>query len=241
MHAFLSSIVKAMSDLNAFWTAVIPLRGGSKGLPRKNTRLLAGQPLYQHAIDTARQAGAQRIIISTDIREILDTSHPADIQIIERPAHLCGDDVPMAPVLAQALQAARISGAIALLQATSPLRSANDISSALSLLATGQFELIMSVTEAERSVLKWGHIQGDRFLPLSDPAYCFANRQALPAVYRPNGAVYAMQAAWFLDRASFVTERLGVITMAPERSLDIDSLTDFERCESMFKSIQSLP
>ena len=66
-----------MSSLRLPWTAVIPLRGGSKGLPGKNTRLLAGKPLYMHAVDVALEAGADRVILSTDIADVLLATLPA--------------------------------------------------------------------------------------------------------------------------------------------------------------------
>lgn len=215
------------------WTAVIPLRAGSKGLPGKNTRLLAGKPLYRHAVDAALEAGAHRVILTTDIPEVLSATFPLAVQAIHRPTDLCGDAVPMAPVLRQALQAAACDGTVVLLQATSPMRQAADIQAALHVFATGQHELVMSVTEVDRGVLKWGRLDGDRFVPLSEPAYCFANRQTLPPVVRPNGAVYVMNAEWFLKRGSFVSERIGVVQMSAERSQDIDTLADFERCEAL--------
>ena len=221
-----------MTPLRSPWTAVIPLRAGSQGLPGKNTRLLAGKPLYRHAVDVALAAGAARVILTTDIPDVLSASLPAGVLTLQRPADLCDDTVPMAPVLVHALQAAACEGTVVLLQATSPMRRATDIQAALDVFATGQHDLVMSVTEADRSVLKWGRIDGDRFVPLSDPAHCFSNRQSLPPVVRPNGAVYVMQAQWFLDRGSFVSERIGVVQMSAESSQDIDTLADFERCEA---------
>jgi N-acylneuraminate cytidylyltransferase len=221
-----------MTSLRSPWTAVIPLRRGSKGLPGKNIRLLAGKPLYMHSVDVALEAGAQRIIISTDIADVLSSVLPPRVQVIERPSDLCGEEVPMAPVLLHALQVAACEGAVVLLQATSPLRKVADVLSALDVFAKGRFDLVMSVTEADRSVLKWGRVEGDRFVPLSDPAHCFSNRQSLPPVVRPNGAVYVMQAQWFIASRSFVSERIGLVHMSPERSQDIDTLADFERCEA---------
>ena len=215
------------------WTAVIPLRGGSKGLPGKNTRVLAGKPLYRHAVDLALAAGAQRVIVTTNIPEVLSSALPQGVQTLERPAELCGDDIPMAPVLAHALQCVGCEGTVVLLQATSPLRQVVDVQSAIDVFSTGQHELVMSVTEADRGVLKWGRVEGDRFVPLSEPAYCFSNRQSLPPVVRPNGAVYVLQAEWFLARGSFVSDRIGLVHMSVERSQDIDTLADFERCEAV--------
>ena len=219
------------------WTAVIPLRGGSIGLPGKNTRPLAGKPLYKYAIDLALAAGAQRVLISTDIAEVLLTDFPAPVSTLLRPADLCGDTVSMAPVLMHALSAGAVSGPVVLLQATSPLRKVGDVLAALDQLAGGAFDVVMSVTEADRSVLKWGQVQPDgRYQPLSSSEHCFTNRQSLPPVYKPNGAVYAMQAEWFVANQGFVTGRLGTVVMPPERSHDIDTLADFEHCETLLTS-----
>lgn len=215
----------------------MPVRAGSKGLPGKNTRLLAGKPLYRHAVDLALAAGASRVLISTDIDEVLIAPLPVGVQALLRPPELCGDTVPMAPVLVHALQTAQVQGPVVLLQATSPLRQVGDVQAALERLACGGFELVMSVSQADRGVLKWGQLQADgRFTPLSAPEHCFANRQSLPPVYQPNGAVYAMQADWFLAQASFVSERIGAVVMPLERSHDIDTLADFERCEALLNS-----
>lgn len=222
------------------WTALIPLRGGSKGLPGKNTRPLAGKPLYRHAVDVALAAGASRVLISTDITEVLNADHSPAVQSVRRPPELCGDTVPMAPVLLHALQAGQVAGTVVLLQATSPLRQVADVWAALQRLTSGDFELVMSVTEADRGVLKWGQVRDDgRFVPLSSPEHCFANRQSLPPVYKPNGAVYAMQAEWFVANQGFVSERIGTVVMPPERSHDIDNLADFERCEALLNSTPS--
>jgi CMP-N-acetylneuraminic acid synthetase len=224
-----------MSLPSPAWTAVIPLRAGSRGLPSKNIRPLAGKPLYRHALDQAMAAGASRVVITTDMPDVLWAELPRQVTLVERPAELAGDNVPMAPVLQHALETADVHGTAVLLQATSPLRTSADIQSALGVFAGGYFELVMSVTEADRGVLKWGTLRGNRFQPLSDPAHCFANRQSLPAVVRPNGAIYVLDADWFVARGSFVSERIGVLPMPAERSLDIDSLEDFERCEALLQ------
>lgn len=226
-----------MPHISSDWTAVIPLRAGSKGLPGKNTRVLAGQPLYRHAVNAALQAGAARVVISTDIGELLSAPLPARVEVLQRPPDLAGDAVPMAPVLVHAIASARIQGTLVLLQATSPLRCAADIQAALAVYATGAHDVVMSVTAADRGVLKWGLIEGERFVPLADPAFCFANRQSLPAVVRPNGAVYVVDAAGFAARGGFVTDRIGVMAMDAERSQDIDTLADFERCETLMHAM----
>lgn len=217
------------------FTAVIPVRDGSKGLPDKNIRLLAGKPLYRHAVDAALKAGASRVVITTDIPEILSAELPDGASVLRRSAELAGDAVSMAPVLLHAINETHIDGVLVLLQATSPLRSSADIEAALGVYATGEHELVISVTQADSGVLKWGFLDKDRFRPIADPAYCFSNRQSLPTVVRPNGAVYVMDAGWFQTRGSFVTNHIGVIEMPPARSKDIDILSDFEVCEAFLR------
>ena len=222
-----------MTTCSQDWTALIPLRAGSKGLPGKNIRLLAGLPLFQHAVDVALSAGAPRVVISTDIEPLLEAQFPPPVETIRRPASLCSDQSPMAPVVVHAIEAARITGPVVLLQATSPLRVAADIEAALRRFTSGAFELVMSVCAADSSVLKWGRISEERFVALGDPEHCFSNRQSLPPVVRPNGAIYVMDAAWVAARGRFATERIGVIQMPVERSIDIDSASDLERAEHL--------
>lgn len=227
-----------MNLLNSQWTAFVPARLGSKGLPNKNIRLMANKPLYLHAVDLALIAGASKVIVSTDITEILTKQFSSNVSVIERPSELCGDEVAMNEVLIHALKVQHINGPVVILQPTSPLRNATDIYASLNKLASGAFDMVMSVTEFDKSILKCGMIDSDGiFVPLSNPDNCFANRQSLPSVYKPNGAVYAMHADWFLKNQSFVTPRVGAVVMPIERSHDIDSLADFNRCEELITHI----
>jgi N-acylneuraminate cytidylyltransferase len=135
-----------------------------------------------------------------------------------------------------------VQGVVVLLQATSPLRRSADIRGAIDLFATGGYGLVMSVTEADRGVLKWGRLDGHRFVPLSAPEHCFANRQSLPPVVRPNGAVYVFDAARLIGTGSLAADTVGVVTMPPERSHDIDHLNDFEQAERLLATLpQELP
>ena len=215
--------------------AVVPVRGGSKGLPGKNLRLLAGVPLWQRAVAQAREAGAGEVLVTTDIPSILSRPPQPGLTVLERPADLARDDTPMAPVLLHAL--ARIEGParIVLLQATSPLRSLDDIRAAVALHESGGYDLVKTVTPTNSGVLKYGRMEGERFVPLADPAFCFSNRQDLPPVMRPNGAVYVFARNWFLSNGGFVTERIGAVVMPEERAQDIDSAEDFARAEALLR------
>ncbi len=217
------------------WIALVPLRAGSKGLPGKNTRPLAGKPLYRHAVDQGLEAGAVEIFISTDIPELLAADHGGRVHAVPRPVELAGDTVPMDAVLRHFLaEDFRQPATVVLLQATSPLRRAEHIRGALEVFARGAFDLVMSVTETAPTILKYGTAAPDgRFVPVSDPAYCFTNRQALPKVYRPNGAVYVFDAGWFRRSGSLATEKIGMFEMDADSSHDIDTEADFERAEHL--------
>ncbi len=217
------------------WIALVPLRAGSKGLPGKNTRPLAGKPLYRHAVDQGLEAGATQVFLSTDISALLAADHGDGVHAVPRPAELAGDTVPMDAVLRHFLTVDfGQSATVVLLQATSPLRRAEHIRGALEVFARGSFDLVMSVTETAPTILKYGTAAPDgRFVPVSDPAYCFTNRQALPKVYRPNGAVYVFGADWYRQNGSLATQSIGMFEMDSDSSQDIDTEADFARAERL--------
>jgi len=219
------------------WIALVPLRAGSKGLPGKNTRPLAGKPLYRHAVDQGLAAGAAQVLISTDIPEVLAADHGDRVRAVPRPVALAGDSVPMDAVLRHFLaEDFRDPATVVLLQVTSPLRRSAHITDALKVFAGGGFDLVMSVTETAPTILKYGTAgPGGRFVPVSDPAYCFTNRQALPKVYRPNGAVYVFDAGWFRRNGALATEAIGMFEMDADSSHDIDTAEDFDRAADLLQ------
>lgn len=212
------------------FTAIIPLRNGSKGLFKKNIKLLLGKPLYQYTVDAALLAGAKRVIITTDIPEILSGSYDDNIEILARPDYLASDESSMADVVLHAIKERNIVGTFVLLQATSPLRSANDILAALSVYSKGDFELVLSVTKTDPAVLKFGFVDSGVFIPVSNSEYCFLNRQSLPVLFKPNGAIYIMGADRFIYNSGFAGGRIGAYEMPGDRSHDIDNINDFEFC-----------
>lgn len=212
--------------------AVVPARAGSKGVPRKNVRLLAGRPLYSYAVHQALDAGVDRVIVTTDIPDILTRDHGERVVAHRRPAELASDGAPMAAVLTDVIDHADCDRSIVvLLQPTSPLRSPADIAAAVGLYESAGCDLVMSVCEADRSVLKWGTLVDGKFAALGDQRYVFANRQELPKVYRPNGAIYVFAAEWLRRQRDLVTDSIAAYVMPAELSIDIDTEEDFEECE----------
>ena len=217
--------------------AILPLRNGSKGLPRKNLRLLSGKPLYQHTLDQAVRTIGQ-CLITTDIPEIISADTPNAATVIQRPLELAEDITPMTPVLFhlfEHLQQAclKLPDVAVLLQATSPLRSDDDIREAISLYAKGDFDLVMSVTRSDSTLLKHGILDDGKFIPVSDPAHCFANRQQLPKTVRPNGAIYVFSPKTFLRNGGFASANIGAMEMPENRSIDIDNSADLIHAETI--------
>ncbi len=218
--------------------AVIPARGGSKGVPRKNIRLLAGVPLIAHTIRAAQAAQrVDRILVSTDDAEIAAIARQwgADVPFL-RPTELSGDRAAQIDVVLHALrQAEALDGVryshVLLLQPTAPLRTADDIDAALQLLLTSGCDAVVSYTPVESAhPFYMVTLEDGRPKPLLDVPAGMTARQQYPEVYRRNGAIYATRREVILRR-SFYGEDVRAYIMPPERSVNIDSLFDFELAE----------
>lgn len=211
---------------------IVPIRAGSKGLKNKNILPLNGIPLFCHALVQGRRAGIDHFVISTDIPDVFDMDLGDDVTVMRRPAALATDEANITDVLKDLILDPIFDNAVlVLLQATSPLRSANDIKRGIDHFAIGSDDLVMSVCPADQGVLKYGVMEGDRFVPMRSAAHMFSNRQALPPVYRPNGAIYVFSTTWFRENGSLETANLGTVAMSLDNSVDIDTVDDFETCE----------
>lgn len=216
--------------------AIIPLRAGSKGLPGKNLKPLAGKPLFRHSLDQAKRV-VGNCAVTTDIHELWDSESELQCKVVRRPPQLALDETPMAPVLWHLFDQLRERSALPktaiLLQATSPLRTDEDVRRAINLYNMGEFDLVMSTVIADPGILKFGIAEDGRFIPVSNPQYCFSNRQSLPQVVRPNGAIYVFSPETFLEIGSFPTGSIGTIEMSVSASIDIDSRDDFLGAEQI--------
>ncbi len=217
------------------WISVIPIRAGSKGIKNKNIRPIFGKPLYEYTIDAAIAAGAHKVFISTNIKEVLLKQFGKNIITIKRAEILCRDNTPMSDVILDFLelgQGANIKDdqIIVLMQATSPLRKTEDLIKALKKFSTSKkFDLMMSVTQTPNNPLKYGLIQDGIFENISNPEFCFANRQYLPELFRPTGSFYIFTAGWYRKNRSFTTSLTGAYKIPKNQSLDIDSPEDLKK------------
>ncbi len=211
--------------------AVVPARGGSKGLPRKNIRDLAGRPLIAWTLAAARQSRyIDRCIVSTDDPEIAEVARAegGDVPFM-RPSALAGDTADTNSVLRHAVEQLGGYDILVTLQPTSPLRIAADIDQALETARRYDARACVSVSEPAKSPY-WSYRIGEdnRLLPLMDPQYATQRRQDLPPAYVLNGAVYVMQIDWMLQHRGDICAAAVPYIMPPERSIDIDSAFDLE-------------
>lgn len=216
-------------------TAIIPARSGSKGLIGKNKRKVLGKPLISYTIEAALESGQfSDIIVSTDDGEIMDiASAYRNVTVSTRPQKLAQDDTSMFKVVDHLVQIFELNGSLCLLQPTSPMRTAGDISRAVSLFLEAGSVGVISVTEADKTALKLLVVQSGVLTPISRPEYVFSNRQSLPNVVKPNGAIYLYDIQRLCDYGAFYTEGVSPYLMSQQASLDIDAELDLVAFEAV--------
>ena len=220
--------------------AIIPARGGSKTIPRKNIKLLNGKPLIYYTIkESIKSKYLGRIIVSTEDKEISEISKKYGAEVIERPEELAKDETPTIDVIFHVLQVHKAEnfepGLVVLLQPTSPLRNAQDIDNAIELFLKNDCESVVSVCEVEHS-LYWSFEIENRYLkPIFGGKYLNMRRQDLPKVYTPNGAIYVSTPEILRKYKSFYCSKTIPYIMPPERSVDIDNEIDFMLAELLMR------
>ena len=220
--------------------AIIPARGGSKGIPRKNIKQLFGKPLIVWTIEHAKKSRyIGRITVSTEDKEIAEISKKCGAEVIERPEELAKDETPTIDVIFHVLEVIKAEnfepGLVVLLQPTSPLRNAQDIDNAIELFLKNDCESVVSVCEVEHS-LYWSFEIENRYLkPIFGGKYLNMRRQDLSKVYTPNGAIYVSTPEILRKYKSFYCSKTIPYIMPPERSVDIDNEIDFMLAELLMR------
>jgi CMP-N-acetylneuraminic acid synthetase len=213
--------------------ALIPARGGSKGIPRKNIKPMAGKPLIAWTIEAALNAQlVDAVVVSTDDAEIAEISRQWKAQIpFMRPPELAQDDTPGIDPVLHALDKLPGYDAVLLLQPTSPLRTAADIDACIRLAHSKQAPSVVSVCEPEQHPYWMYKMDPELGLASLIDVPAFYRRQDLPAVYALNGALYYAHADWLRAHRSFEAENTVGYVMPRERSVDIDTLLDWKIAE----------
>ncbi|MEK3994162.1 acylneuraminate cytidylyltransferase family protein [Psychrobacillus sp. FSL K6-2365] len=220
--------------------AIIPARGGSKGVPRKNIRNLAGKPLIAWTIEEAKKSMyIDRLILSSEDNEIIETAkdYGCDIPFV-RPVHLAKDTTSGIEPVLHALREIEGYDYVVLLQPTSPLRIVEDIDGCLENLIETKSPACVSVKEPMNSPY-WMYTLNseEKMVPLIEQDSLTKRRQDLPDVYALNGAVYVAEVNWLKQSKSFLTSDTVVFIMPNNRSHDIDTEDDFLWCEWLMRRI----
>lgn len=224
---------------------VITARGGSKGLPGKNLKSLAGKPLLAYTIEAAAASGAlDRLVISTDDEAIAAEARARGCEVpFLRPAELAKDDTPHLPVMQHVVRwldehEGYRPDVVMILQPTSPLRSADDIRDALRLLHDPKADAVVSVSEvsAHAHPMRMLRVDADGaatlFVTGGLVRQRINRRQDLPPAWVMNGAIYACRTpVLFGDPPSLYGDRVVAYPMPATRGLSIDDLHDWEEVE----------
>lgn len=223
--------------------ALIPARGGSKGVTRKNIREIAGKPLIAWTIEEAKKSKyIDRVVLTSEDDEIINVALNWGCEVpFIRPKELAMDDTPgMEPVL-HALKSIPGYHYIVLLQPTSPLRSVDDIDGCIELCSAQSARACVTVTVPDKSPY-WMYTldETSKITPLIKQNGLIARRQDLPEVVALNGAVYVAECDWLLLNRTFLKEETKAYLMPKSRSLDIDTELDLQIADFILSKIETI-
>ncbi|MDO4691873.1 MAG: GDSL-type esterase/lipase family protein [Porphyromonadaceae bacterium] len=213
--------------------AIITARSGSKGLPNKNMLMAEGKPLLAYSIEAALEAGIfDKIILTTDSQEYIDTLSHYPIDFVKRAGHLATDKSSSFDVLEDVLMRPEYAGCdyFVLLQPTSPLRTATHITEACERFENHweRFDFLVSVSDAHKPTTLTRCIDEDESLKYFDLDYSRYARQNYAPEYSPNGALFMGKPQEYLQAKQFYGARCLAYFMDKSVSIDIDDRDDFE-------------
>lgn len=225
--------------------AVIPARGGSKRISRKNIKLFAGVPMIAHSIAAAQQSGVfDRIIVSTDDDEIADVAraHGADVPFV-RPAELSNDHAATIPVIAHAVQWAQDNGhaleACCCLYATAPFVQAGDLHAGWDLIRTGRWKYVFAATTYAFPIFRSIKRLDDGSVEMFYPEHFTTRSQDLPEAWHDAGQFYWGRPEAWLEGDRIFERHSTVVPLPRWRVQDIDTLEDWERAEILRRMLDA--
>ena len=221
---------------------IIPARGGSKGIPKKNIYKINNKPLIAYTINEAKKSKFLKdVIVSTEDSEIEKISKKFHAQVLKRPKKLSTDNTPTNSVIINVIKQLETKGdiefdAIVLLQPTSPLRTVNDIDNSIKIFSKNKCDSVMSVTKVHHpphwtySINKKGTLT--KFLKSKTRVF---RRQDSPILYQLNGAILIATKEFFLKKKEIGHNTIPYI-MPQERSIDIDNFYDLKIASLILKN-----
>ncbi len=224
--------------------AIIPARGGSKGLPGKNLRLFAGRPLIEWAIACGlKSSSINRVVVSSDCDKILEISAHAGAIAMKRPDTLATDTALVIEAVKYTVTELEQKGEyfdiICLLEPTSPFRSPNLVDECVGAVAKGLAQTSATFSAAPISPNRLWRIEGDFCAPYFSEAIPWQSRQKQPKAFVLNGLVYAFARSHLRDhdssQVSILDEKIYPILITEQPSVDIDTSEEFDVAEFLFK------
>lgn len=230
-----------MKRRDKIFSAIIPARGGSKGLPGKNTKLLCGIPLIMYTVEAAIESQCfDNVYVSTDDSATKKICQKAGITIIDRPPELATDDTSSQDVVRHVLNISEkndgIPEYVMLLQPTSPFRKFYHIQESVSLFLSSESNSCISVCKAPHHPYKALTLSEGFLHSMFNPEMLHRPRQSLPEAFQQNGAIYIVKTGQFLESNSFSIYPTLPYLMTLEDSIDIDTLFDFNVAEYLMKT-----
>lgn len=223
---------------------VIPARGGSKRIPKKNVKPFHGRPMLAWSIGAARESDCfEHVIVSTDDEEIAATAKEWGAEVpFERPDELADDHTPTVPVVAHAVEVAeQLWGEVdrvCCLYATAPFVRAADIRAAKELLETSGAQFSMPVTSFPFPVQRGVHLQSSGRIEMISPEHANTRSQDLPEAFHDVGQFYWGRREAWLSGLTIMAPHTAAITIPRHRSQDIDTIEDWTMAEILFETLQ---
>ena len=226
--------------------AVIPARGGSKGIPRKNIVKIGGRPLIDYTIKPALQVNRiNHVIVSTEDEEIASISRGLGVEVpFMRPNHLAVDQAQSAPVVIDALyRMEEINNikydAVLMLQPTSPLRTSKHIEKALDLFFSQECDSVVSVVSVGGThPFRMKRLVDDRLVNYIDQGFWdMRPRQELPPVYIRNGSIYLIERDVLINKGQMIGEKCLGMVMGDKESINIDTPLDLKLAELLLEEV----
>lgn len=211
--------------------AIIPARGGSKGIPRKNVKAISGKPMIQYTIEAAKECPyIDKVVVSTEDEEIADISMRAGAIVpFSRPEELATDEAKTIDVVMHAVEfyerKAERFDIIVLLQPTSPLRNAEDITKALEYFMRNEQRSLVTVSEVSESPILMRNFNKENKLEKILEEDSDVRRQDMKKFYRINGAIYINKASELNANTSFNDNEMGFV-LTQEHGIDVDEPQD---------------
>jgi CMP-N-acetylneuraminic acid synthetase len=220
--------------------SIIPARGGSKGIPQKNLKLLNGKPLLDYTVNASLKSKfITRTIVSSDHHKILKRAKKLGAEIIKRPKKLATDSSQIEPVIDHCLNYLKLKenyhpDLIILLQNTSPLRTKKHIDESLRLFLSSKFDSMLSCFVSHYFL--WT-LKNNKLLPVNHNPKNRPNRQQMNDQFIENGAIYITKYEAFKKSHCRISGKIGFFEMPKELSIDIDKKSDLFKANQKIKNL----